>query len=130
MRGPDRRSTGIARSLRRHSTRVEWVLWLALRDRRLGGFKFARQQPIGPYIVDFICRERRLVIEVDGGQHADDAADQIRDRCLARKGYRVIRFWNNDVIENTAGVLQAIRSELENAPHPVPLPASGEREPG
>jgi very-short-patch-repair endonuclease len=125
MRGPDRRSTGLARSLRRRSTRAELVLWLELRDRRLAGYKFARQQPIGSYIVDFICREHRLVIEVDGGQHADNAADKIRDHALGSEGYRVIRFWNDDVIGNTAGVVQTIKAELESASHPAPLPACG-----
>jgi len=128
MRGPDLRSTPRARSLRRQSTRAEWVLWLALRDRRLGGFKFMRQQPIGPYYVDFICRERCLVIEVDGGQHADSESDFRRDAFLNKLGYRVIRVWNNEVLGNLDGVLQMLASELQSAPHPVPLPAGGERE--
>jgi len=128
MRGPDTRSTSRARTLRRRSTRTEWVLWLELRDRRLGGFKFARQQPIGRYYVDFVCRERRLIVEVDGGQHADNAADQIRGAYLTTLGYRVLRVWNNDVLENIEGVLGMLKSELEAAPHPVPLPVNGERE--
>jgi very-short-patch-repair endonuclease len=128
MRGADLKSTGRARSLRRRSTRAEWVLWLALRDRRLGGLKFTRQQPLGPYCVDFVCRERRLIIEVDGGQHADSASDRRRDACLNTLGYRVIRVWNNEVLGNLEGVLQMLASELEIAPHPVPLPAGGERE--
>jgi len=128
MRGPNTRATSRARSLRRQSTRAEWVLWLAFRDRRLGGLKFARQQPIGPYYVDFVCRERRLIIEVDGGQHADSASDQRRDAYLNALGYRVMRVWNNEVLGNLDGVLQMLASELGIAPHPVPLPASGERE--
>jgi very-short-patch-repair endonuclease len=128
MWGADTRSTRLARSLRRRTTRAELVLWLALRDRRLGGFKFARQQPIGPYYVDFVCRDRRLIVEVDGGQHADNPADQTRDAYLATLSYRVVRVWNNDVLGNIDGVLQMLRSEVENAPHPVPLPARGERE--
>src|SRR5712675_2235389 len=126
MRGADLKSTGRARSLRRRSTRAEWVLWLALRDRRLGGLKFARQQPLGPYYADFVCREQRLVIEVDGGQHADSASDRRRDAYLHALGYRVIRLWNNEVLGNLEGVLQMLASELKIAPHPVPLPARGE----
>ena len=125
MRGAQLKSTRRARALRRRSTRAEWVLWLALRDRRLGGLKFTRQQPIGPYCVDFICREQRLVIEVDGGQHADSASDQRRDAHLNSLGYRVIRVWNNEVLGNLDGVLQMLASELGIAPHPVPLPAGG-----
>ena len=105
------------------------MLWLALRDRRLAGFTFNRQEPIGSYYVDFVCRERRLVVEVDGGQHSDNPADRERDAHLAAFGYRVVRVWNNDVLGNIDGVLQFLKSELEKAPHPVPLPASGAREP-
>jgi very-short-patch-repair endonuclease len=127
MRGSDATATRRARSLRRSSTRAEWALWLELRDRRLGGLKFARQQPIGPYIVDFVCRERRLIIEVDGGQHADNTSDRHRDARLTALGYRIIRVWNNDVLANTEGILAMLGSELEEAPHPVPLPVNGER---
>jgi very-short-patch-repair endonuclease len=130
MRGADTTSTRRARSLRQRGTRAEWVLWLALRDRRFGGFKFARQQPIGPYYVDFVCREQRLIVEVDGGQHSDNLADRDRDADLAALGYRVVRVWNNDVLGNIEGVLQFLQSELEQAPHPVPLPVNGERERG
>ena len=129
MRGPDPTSTGRARSLRRRFTRAELVLWRSLRDRQLAGFKFVRQEPIGSYYVDFCCRERRLIVEVDGGQHADSARDRQRDAELAAQGYRVVRIWNNDVLANIDGVLQMLASELRTAPHPVPLPAGGEREP-
>jgi very-short-patch-repair endonuclease len=115
MRGPDKLGTGRARRLRRDATDAEMRLWLKLRDRRLAGFKFSRQQSIGPYIVDFVCRDRKLVVEVDGGQHADNVRDRIRDDNLAAEGYRVLRFWNNDVLSNTEGVLTAIQNELE--PH-------------
>jgi very-short-patch-repair endonuclease len=118
MRGPDTRSTRLARSLRHRSTRAESVVWLALRDRRLGGFKFARQHPIGPYVVDFVCRERRLIVEVDGGQHADNAADQAREGYLASLGYSVVRFWNGDVLQNMEGVLAVLKSALERALSP------------
>src|SRR5262245_58002501 len=103
MRGPKPTLTKSARSLRRSSTRAEWTLWLQLRDRRLGGFKIARQQPIGPYYVDFVCRDRRVVIECDGGQHADSEHDRQRDAYLAALGYRVFRLWNNEVLGNIDG---------------------------
>ena len=128
MRGADLNSTRRARSLRRRSTRAEWVLWLALRDRRLGGLKFARQQPLGPYYADFVCREQQLIIEVDDGQHADSASDRRRDAYLNSLGYSIVRVWNNEVLGNLDGVLQMLASELKIAPHPVPLPAGGERE--
>jgi len=91
-------------------------LWRRIRNRQLGGFKFARQEPIGPYYVDFVCREQRLIIEVDSGQDADSAGDQQRDRDLAAINYRVIRIWNNEVIENIDGVLQSLLSELRKEP--------------
>jgi very-short-patch-repair endonuclease len=128
MRGADPKTTRRARSLRRRSTRAEWVLWLALRDRRLAGLKFARQQPLGPCYADFVCREQRLIVEVDGEQHADNPADRMRDDYLRALGYRVIRGWNNEVLGNLDGVLEMPMSELKIAPHPVPLPACGERE--
>ena len=76
------------------------------------GRKFIRQAPIGRYICDFVCRERRIVIEVDGGQHSDSADDVVRDRYLTAEGYRVLRFWNNDVLGNLDGVLITIQNEL------------------
>jgi len=120
MRGPNFLKTGRARRLRRSSTDVESRLWNQLRSRTLNGFKFVRQEPIGPFVVDFVCQERRLVIEVDGGQHATDARDVRRDQWLLEHRYRVLRFWNNDVIENMDGVLEMIASALaaEAAPHP------------
>ena len=89
-------------------------IWLALRDRRLGGFKFVRQLAIGPYIADFVCRDRKLIVELDGGQHSENKRDQIRDAFLANEGYMVLRFWNNDVMTNRDGVLQAIVAKLES----------------
>ena len=130
MRGPSAISTDRARALRRHSTRAELVLWRHLRDRQFAGCKFVRQEPIGPYFADFVCRERRIVVEVDGGQHADSAADAKRDAAMGEFGYRTVRVWNNDVLGNIEGVLEMLRAELEEAPHPVPLPAGGERERG
>jgi very-short-patch-repair endonuclease len=111
-------------------------LWNKLRARAIDGHKFVRQQPIGHYVVDFLCREKRLVIEVDGGQHDDSTKDRLRDRWLHEHNYRVLRFWNNEVTNNMNGVLEIIANALraEAPPHPVPaaggnrpLPASGER---
>src|SRR6185503_21379572 len=79
---------------------------------RSTGHKFVRQVPMLGYICDFVCRERRLIVEVDGGQHNESAADAIRDRCLMDEGFRVLRFWNNDVLGNTEGVLMTIQAEL------------------
>jgi very-short-patch-repair endonuclease len=112
MRGPNRKSVPIERKLRNTQTDAERKLWFELRDRRLGGFKFVRQEAIGPFIVDFICRERKLIIEVDGGQHAESAKDAARDADLTREGYRVMRFWNNDVLGNLEGVLETILAAL------------------
>jgi very-short-patch-repair endonuclease len=111
-RGKDERRVHRARSLRRAFTPAESKLWSKLRDRQLDGFKFVRQEPVGTYYTDFLCRERRLVVEVDGGQHAESTADRRRDTDLAALGYRVIRIWNNDVIGNITGVLEMLLSEL------------------
>ncbi len=104
-----------ARKLRRQQTDVERTLWFALRDRRFHGFKFRRQQPIGPYIADFLCFEAKLVIELDGGQHGGDAQaayDQARTKRLEVDGFRVIRFSNTEMIENFDGVLDGIARAL------------------
>jgi very-short-patch-repair endonuclease len=118
----------MARKLRRNATDVEHRLWRALRESRLP-WRFRRQHPIGGRIADFACPARKLVIELDGGQHAERIiADQLRTEELARRGYRVIRFWNNDVIDNIEGVLETIRQELEQPPpHPNPLRPQGRR---
>jgi len=87
----------LARSIRRNATDTERAMWGLLRDRRLNGIKFRRQVPIGPFIADFAAIERRLVIECDGGQHAESLADAKRDAFLADGGWRVLRFWNNDI---------------------------------
>ena len=130
MRGPNATKTRIVGRLRRNSTRAEQKLWRHLRSRSLGGFKFVRQEPIGPYVVDFICREKFLVIEVDGGQHADSQRDAVRDQWLTERRYRVLRFWNNEVLENIEGVWDTIFAAVSAVapPHPDPLPARGERE--
>jgi very-short-patch-repair endonuclease len=129
LRGKNQTRAERARSLRRALTPAEFALWTRIRGRQLDGFKFVRQEPIDRYYVDFVCRERRFVIELDGGQHSERPEDKRRDSKLCALGYRVIRICNNDVIENLDGVLQALLSELEKTtPHPVPLPASGARE--
>jgi very-short-patch-repair endonuclease len=106
-----KRLTPIARKLRRNSTDAENRLWYYLRGRRFEGAKFLRQFPIGPHIADFGCRSLRLAIELDGGQHSVEA-DAPRTEIIEAFGYRIIRFWNNVVLENTDGVLTVIRQEL------------------
>jgi very-short-patch-repair endonuclease len=115
-----RRRSVIARRLRADSTDAEKILWRALRE-RLPLYKFRRQHPIGNRIADFACPEKKLVIELDGSQHSDEQeADDRRTAELAAHGYRVIRFWNNDVTENLVSVLDTIYRELETAPpHPT-----------
>ncbi len=113
-----RQNIPFARQLRVTATDAEARLWLHLRNRMLGGFKFRRQFPVGPYIADFVCIDRKLIVELDGGQHADNPADERRTRFLELRGYRVIRFWNPDVLSNTDGVLEMILLELQKAPHP------------
>jgi very-short-patch-repair endonuclease len=112
VRGRNEKSIRLARRLRVNQTNAETVLWNRIRNRQIDGHKFVRQQPISGYVCDFVCREKLLVIEVDGGQHNESAADAIRDRRLNEEGYRVIRFWNNDVLGNIEGVLLTIQSEL------------------
>jgi very-short-patch-repair endonuclease len=121
-----------AKALRRTMTDAEKLLWGQLRDARLGGFKFRKQQPIGPYIADFVCQEMRLILEADGSQHAESDHDAQRDVFLSRKGYRILRFWNNDIMANIRGVKEAIYLAL-TGPHPPtaarrapPSPSRGE----
>jgi very-short-patch-repair endonuclease len=116
----EKRLTGVARKLRRRSTDAENRLWYFLRGRRFEGAKFVRQFPIGGYIADFACRDLRVAIELDGGQHSAEI-DAPRTEIIEDFGYRVIRFWNNDVLENTEGVLEVIRHEVALARnHPLP----------
>jgi len=115
-----------AKSMRRQPTNAEAVMWAALRGARLQGFKFKRQQPIGAYIVDFVCFELGLIIEIDGGQHAEDvSADQHRSRWLQSQGFGVLRFWNNEVIERRDDVLESIIRALREYPSPQPLSHKG-----
>jgi very-short-patch-repair endonuclease len=115
-----KRYTAAARKLRKNPTKAENLLWQKLRNRQLEGSKFRRQQPVGPYILDFVNFEKRIVIEVDGGQHAIlKDKDKKRDAWLNAEGFEVMRFWNNEVFENLDGVLQVIRSKL-TTPSPDP----------
>jgi very-short-patch-repair endonuclease len=123
----------IARRLRRHQTDAERILWFRLRDRRLNGWKFRRQKSLNGFIVDFCCPDAKLIIELDGGQHDEQKAeDTRRTRNLDASGYLVLRFWNNEVLGNLDGVLEEILSTVNQQqplepPHPTPLP-DGERE--
>lgn len=103
-----------ARYLRKTSTDTEKHLWYHIRGRRLGQYKFKRQVPIGNYIVDFVCSWKKLIVELDGGQHAETVHyDQKRTTFLESQGYKVLRFWNNEVLTETENVLDVILHELE-----------------
>jgi very-short-patch-repair endonuclease len=115
--------TSLARALRKDMTEAERHLWRSLRMLQLDGHKFRRQFPLGPYIVDFVCLSTRLIVEVDGGQHLNDSRDQTRDAWLSNRGFRVLRFWNNDVLARTDSVLDAILGAL-STPTPA-LPRQG-----
>ena len=105
--------SNFARHLRSNQTDAERLLWRHLRNRELQGFRFRRQVPLGPYIVDFVCFEQRLVVELDGGQHAEQHSyDAARDDWLRSQGFRIIRFWNNQVLGETEGVLGVILESL------------------
>jgi very-short-patch-repair endonuclease len=115
-----------AKRLRTDSTDAERLVWSRLRAHRLRGWKFKRQQPIGRYVVDFACFDAKLVIELDGGQHADAAdMDATRDAWLNSQGLRVLRFWNNDVLSNLDGVLTTIAAHLPPSPQPSPTRGEG-----
>ncbi|WP_339523030.1 endonuclease domain-containing protein [Pseudomonas sp. EA_35y_Pfl2_R111] len=118
-----------ARTLRREMTEAEWCLWYQLRAHRFMGLKFKRQKPFGCYIVDFVCQERRLIIELDGGQHVQQAAyDEQRDDWLRAQGFDVLRFWNHEVLLQTDAVLEQLRLwvEQQRPSPPAPLPQAGE----
>ncbi len=114
-----------AKRMRREPTEAEAKLWSMLRGARLGGLKFKRQEQLGDYIVDFVCFGSRLVVEADGSQHAESAGDVVRDAWLQGQGFRVLRFWNNDVLGNPEGVALAIL-DAAKPPLPNPSPAGGE----
>jgi very-short-patch-repair endonuclease len=101
-----------ARRMRREPTEAEKRMWRILRDRRLGEFKFRRQEPLGRYILDFVCFEHKLIIEIDGSQHAESTYDETRDAWLMSRGFTVLRFWNSEVLTNPAGVQHAIATRL------------------
>ncbi len=102
-----------SRDLRKNPTDAERKLWAHIRLRRMGGYKFRRQHPLGPFIVDFVCLEKKLIIEVDGGQHDKfKFYDAKRDRWLEDKGFKVLRFWNNEVLQDIEIVMEVIAGEL------------------
>ena len=117
-----------AKVLRKSMTDAERVLWQYLRAGRLSGFKFKRQQPFGRYIVDFVCFEAKVMIELDGVQHQDAAVqDAMRDSWLKAQGFSVLRFWNNEFLQNQAGCLERVLAELEAtlSLNPSPLKVEG-----
>jgi very-short-patch-repair endonuclease len=117
MRG-GRSMTRHSQQLRQSMTDAERALWRELRHDQLGR-RFRRQHPIPPYIADFACVEAKLIVEAGGGQHADDS-DRGRDQYLVKQGWRILRFWNNDVLHNLTGVLQAIAAALAERGRPPP----------
>lgn len=114
-----------AKRMRSEQTPAEHRLWQLLRAKRLAGYKFKRQLPLDGYIVDFACLKQRLIVEADGGQHSESKRDVRRDAYLESQGFRILRFWNNDIFNNEEGVLASILIALEN-PLPNPTPARGE----
>jgi very-short-patch-repair endonuclease len=115
-----------ARDLRKNLTNAERILWNQLRLKQVGGHKYRRQHPLGNYIVDFVCLEKRLVIELDGGQHAEQSLyDENREAWIISQGYQVLRFWNNQIFNELDAVKQTIYKNL-NAPHPSLPPQRGE----
>ncbi len=119
-----------ARALRSDATDAERLLWRFVRNRHLSGYRFRRQVPLGPYVADLVCLRARLIVELDGSQHDESLIDDLeRTQYFARLGYRVIRFWNNEVLQQTEAVLESILEALIQAcPHPSPLPQAGEGE--
>lgn len=116
----------LQRTLRRNMTDAEKLLWQRLRSGQLNGYKFRRQHPFGDFILDFVCLGNRLVIEIDGGQHNESVKDALRDQVLGEAGFRVMRFWNNQVLNEIEAVVQAIWFELEklasSTSNPPPSP--------
>ncbi|UYN99754.1 MAG: endonuclease domain-containing protein [Devosia sp.] len=108
----DNRLLGHARAMRRAPTLAEHKLWTLLRDRRFVGFKFRRQVPIGPYIADFVCFSAKLIVEADGSQHAESTRDAERDAELERRGFRLLRLWNNDILARPTAIADLVWSTL------------------
>jgi very-short-patch-repair endonuclease len=129
--GYSKETLASAKRLRREMTDAERKLWGALRSSKLEGAKFRRQQPIGPFVADFVCQRHRLIVEADGGQHVASNTDDRRTAFLESKGYRVLRFWNNEIMSNLDGVADVIAAAL-SVPHPAqaalesPSPSRGE----
>jgi very-short-patch-repair endonuclease len=120
-----------ARELRNNATDAERALWRQLRLWQLEGFKFRRQQPLGRFIVDFVCLEKRVVIELDGGQHAEQKEyDAERDAWLRAEGFKVLRFWNNEVLKSIEVIKEEILKTLNNTPYLSPPPQGGRRKTG
>ncbi|HEX4079864.1 MAG TPA: DUF559 domain-containing protein [Rhizomicrobium sp.] len=120
-----------ARTMRHVPTEAEKKFWWMVRDRRLGGHKFKRQHPIGSYIADFACLEAKLIVELDGGQHAKrQEHDTKRDAVFASQGFRVVRFWNGEFLKNQEAAADQLLQQLggEKTPSPRPSPPEGERE--
>jgi very-short-patch-repair endonuclease len=117
-----------ARELRKNPTDAERVLWQRLRYWQVNGCKFRRQQPLGPYIADFVCLQQRLIVELDGGQHVQEEDYDIeRDAWLRDQGFVILRFWNNDVLKNVDGVMEMIVKHLRSTPYLSPSPQGGRR---
>jgi very-short-patch-repair endonuclease len=124
-RGGTRDLLPLAKRMRREPAEAEVKLWSMLRGQRLGGLKFKRQEQLGDYIVDFVCFGARLIVEADGGQHAESNSDAVRDAWLTAQGFRVLRFWNNDILGNPDGVARVILDAAQG-PLPNPSPEVGE----
>lgn len=127
----DEKSDGVRwpKRLRLSMTDADRRLWMRLRGRQMDGAKFVRQAPLGRLVVDFVCREKRLIVEVDAREHFDSSADRARDESLRSRGFRILRFRKNDVLTNTDGVCEAISAALlETSPDSDLLPKRGKRE--
>ncbi len=118
-----------AKVLRNKSTDTEMLLWKHLRARQLEGLKFRRQQPIGKHIVDFVCFEKMVIVEADGGQHLEADRDKERDAWLKSQNFQVLRFWNNEVLTNIQGVLEVIKMKCSKHPPLNPLLSSASLRP-
>jgi very-short-patch-repair endonuclease len=112
-------NSSTARAIRKRPTEAESKLWAGLRELSLAGYKFRRQEPIGNYVCDFVCFAKKLVVEVDGGQHAENVADQRRTEWLESQGFRVLRFWNHEVLKDTQAALEVIFSALKGTDYPL-----------
>ena len=116
---PNNSNKSTSRKLRRGQTDAEALLWFMLRNRQLVGAKFRRQYPIGPYVADLVSLEHRLVVEADGGQHCEqETRDLVRTHYMNQQGFRVVRFWNNQILQEIENVMEQIHLELQNGPHP------------